>query len=85
VSTRPTDRELKAMTNLAPDPDFKLFVEYLTRSLAEETKTCIYSESPDARGRAQVLTELLVTVEEARENVKQRIAIRAVKPGANAF
>jgi hypothetical protein len=69
-----------------PDPDWEVFNEYLTRALAEETKTCIYSESPDARGRAQVLTELLATIQEARENVKSRIAKRAVKDNsANAF
>lgn len=74
------------MTNLATNPDFQIFSEYLNRSLEEETKTCIYSDSPDARGRAQIITELKETLSEARNSAISRVAKRAIrKEGSNAF
>lgn len=86
MTTRIEDKELKALANLNRNPDFEIFMEYVERFLAEETKTCIYSDSPDARGRAQVLTELKITIGDARSNVVTRIAKRAVRADSgNSF
>lgn len=86
MSTRPTDKELKAISNLVTHPDFQIFMGYVEACLETETNTCIYSDSPDARGRAQILKELKATIDEARDNAQSRVAKRAVRMGGgNAF
>ena len=83
---RANDRELKAMANLAVHPDFEIFVAFLNNWEDEEIAGLRYSEKQEiAQGRTQILFELRVIVDEARQAVSNRIASRAVVKGSNAF
>ncbi len=87
---RAKNRELQAMASLSNDPNFSVFMGFLDTWLKEETKECINAEEPKVnQGRAQVLTEIKATVEESRESVSKRVAVRAINSaqegGANVF
>lgn len=84
---RATDRELKAMANLAPHPDFEVFIAFLNKWEEEEIKALRYSEKQEtAQGRTQIFYELRAKIDEARQSVSSRIASRAVvDSGSNAF
>jgi hypothetical protein len=82
-----TERQLKAIANLGPNPDFEIFVDYLAEWLLEEIKQMTYSENPLlAQGRNQVLRELSQTIENARASAAKRVSARAVDMHrSNAF
>jgi len=80
---RPSEDELVAMVRLNAYQEFKVFRQWIERSLASADKDCRRKKGEElyrAQGEALCLEELVEKCDSARDSVSQRRAIRAGKP-----